>query len=173
MTACFRLSTAFHCILTVFIWAAAWQNQQNHTCAQRTLRLFCTSMQSDQSLHFAHWVATDPTYLHADSEYSDQTERIQRLIWVFADRTSNFVCFVMLRLILWFKERMSETNCSLSMPFRSSLYLESKLIHFEHILHGTHCMTVQNITYHFTVPWPTCLHADMIKYDFQMLCHAS
>ena len=33
------------------------------------------------------WVAKDPTFLHADSEDSDQTGRMPRLIWVFAGRT--------------------------------------------------------------------------------------
>ena len=32
----------------------------------------------------AHWVAKDPSFLHADSEDSDQTGRMPRLIWVFA-----------------------------------------------------------------------------------------
>ena len=35
----------------------------------------------------AQWVAKDPSFLHADSEDSDQTWRIPRLIWVFAGRT--------------------------------------------------------------------------------------
>ena len=35
----------------------------------------------------AQWVANDPSFLHADSEYSDQTGRMPRLIWVFAGRT--------------------------------------------------------------------------------------
>ena len=35
----------------------------------------------------AQWVAKDPSFLHADSEDSDQTGRIPRLIWVFAGRT--------------------------------------------------------------------------------------
>ena len=34
-----------------------------------------------------HWVAQDPGFLHADSEDSDQTGRMPRLIWVFAGRT--------------------------------------------------------------------------------------
>ena len=34
-----------------------------------------------------HWVAKDPSLLHADSEDSDQTGRMPRLIWVFAGRT--------------------------------------------------------------------------------------
>ena len=35
----------------------------------------------------AQWVAKDPSLLHADSEDSDQTGRMPRLIWVFAGRT--------------------------------------------------------------------------------------
>ena len=36
----------------------------------------------------AQWVAKDPSFLHADSEDSDQTGRMPRLIWVFAGRTA-------------------------------------------------------------------------------------
>ena len=35
----------------------------------------------------AQWVAKDPRFLHADSEDSDQTGRMPRLIWVIAART--------------------------------------------------------------------------------------
>ena len=35
----------------------------------------------------AQWVAKDPSFLHADSEDSDQTGWMSRLIWVFAGRT--------------------------------------------------------------------------------------
>ena len=35
----------------------------------------------------AQWVAKGPRFLHADSEDSDQTRRMPRLIWVFAGRT--------------------------------------------------------------------------------------
>ena len=34
----------------------------------------------------AQWVAKDPRFLHAESEASDQTGRMPRLIWVFAGR---------------------------------------------------------------------------------------
>ena len=34
------------------------------------------------------WVAKDPSFLHADSEDSDQTGRMPRLTRVFAGRTS-------------------------------------------------------------------------------------
>ena len=45
------------------------------------------------------WEAKDPSFLHADSEDSDQTGRMPRLIWVFAGHTCHFVGFVTRRLI--------------------------------------------------------------------------
>ena len=36
----------------------------------------------------AQWIAKDPGFLHADSGDSDQTGRMPRLIWVFAERTA-------------------------------------------------------------------------------------
>ena len=48
----------------------------------------------------AQLVAKDQIFLHADSEGSDQTGRMPKLIWVFAGRTCHFVGFVMRRLIL-------------------------------------------------------------------------
>ena len=44
--------------------------------------------------------AKGPRFLHVDSEDSDQTGRMPRLIWVFAGRTGHFVGFVMRRLTL-------------------------------------------------------------------------
>ena len=41
---------------------------------------------SESSLS-ARWVAKDPSFLHADSEDSDQTGRMPGLIWVFAGGT--------------------------------------------------------------------------------------
>ena len=37
------------------------------------------------------WVAKDPRFLHADSEDSDKTGRMPRLIWVFARRTATLL----------------------------------------------------------------------------------
>ena len=54
-----------------------------------------------ESLLCAQWAAKDPSFLHEDSEDSDQTERIPRLISVFTGRTCHFVGFVMRRLILF------------------------------------------------------------------------
>ena len=51
----------------------------------------------------AQWVTKQPRFLHADSEDSDQTGRMPRLIWVFAGRTNHFVGFVMRRLISFLK----------------------------------------------------------------------
>ena len=46
----------------------------------------------------ARWVAKDTAFLRADSEDSDQTGRMPRLIWGFAGRTCHFIGFVMRRL---------------------------------------------------------------------------
>ena len=64
------------------MWAAAWQNQQTHLCAQRWLRSAWASDQFDQSLRCAlsGWLNKEPRFLHADSEDSDQFGRI----WDFA-----------------------------------------------------------------------------------------
>ena len=40
-----------------------------------------------ESLLCAQWVAKGSVFLQADSEDSDQTRRMRRLIWVFAGRT--------------------------------------------------------------------------------------
>ena len=74
----------------IHIWATSRQNQ---------LRSAWASAQSDQSLLCTQWVAKDPSFLHADSEDSDQTERMPRLIWIFAGWLCHFVGFVMRRLI--------------------------------------------------------------------------
>ena len=39
----------------------------------------------------AQWVAKDPSFLHADSEDSEQTGRMPRLIWVFAGPTTTLL----------------------------------------------------------------------------------
>ena len=48
----------------------------------------------------AQWVAKDLMFLHGDSEDSDQTGRMPRLIGVFAGRTCHIVGFVVTRLTL-------------------------------------------------------------------------
>ena len=62
-----------------------------HVCPAKTQ--ISLGIWSESSL-CAQWVAKDPSFLHADSEDSDQTGRMPRLIWVFAGRTYHFVGFV-------------------------------------------------------------------------------
>ena len=54
---------------------------------------------SNQSSIYAQWTVKDPSFLHVDSEDSDQTGQMPRLISAFAKRTCHFVGFVMRRLI--------------------------------------------------------------------------
>ena len=80
-------------------WAASWQNQQNDVRPAKTqISMGICPVWSESSL-CAQWVAKDTSFLHADSEDSDQTGRMPRLIWVFAV-AHHFVGFVMMRLIL-------------------------------------------------------------------------
>ena len=53
--------------------------------AKTQISLGIHTVWSESSL-CAQWVAKDPSCLHADSEDSDQTGRMPRLIWVFAGR---------------------------------------------------------------------------------------
>ena len=80
------------CCMTTFVsdqhWASAWQNQQNDLCApQRQISLGIRPLWSEPLL-CALWVAKDAMLLQADSEDSDQTGQMPRLIWVFTRHTS-------------------------------------------------------------------------------------
>ena len=71
----------------------------------KTNKITARSEDSDQPgvwsvLLCAQWVTKDPSFLHADSEDSDQTGQIPGLIRVFAGCTCHFVGFVMRWLIL-------------------------------------------------------------------------
>ena len=70
-----------------------------HVRPAKTQISLCIHTVWSESLLSAHWVATDPRFLHADSKDSDRTGRMPRLIWVFTGCTGHFVGFVMLRLI--------------------------------------------------------------------------
>ena len=94
------VSLNYLAVISVFNWAASWQNQQNGMCAQQRHRSAWASAQSDQSSLCAQWVAKDSSFLHVDNEDSDQTGWMPRLIWGFAGRTGHFVGFVMRQLNL-------------------------------------------------------------------------
>ena len=51
-----------------------------------------------ESSRCAQWVVKDPRLFQGDSEDSDQTGQMPRLIWVFAGRSGHFVGFVVLWL---------------------------------------------------------------------------
>ena len=61
-------------------------NKMSVRPAKTQISLGIRPVWSESSLS-AQWVAKDPSFLHADSEDSDQTRRMPRLIWVFAGRT--------------------------------------------------------------------------------------
>ena len=65
--------------------------------AKTQISLGICTIWSESSL-CTQWVAKDPSFLHADSEDSDQSGQMPRLIWVFAGWTGHFVGFVMLWL---------------------------------------------------------------------------
>ena len=75
------------------VWTASWQNQQWCGCAhpaKTQISLGICPVWSESSL-CAQWVAKDPSFLRADSENSDQTGRMPRLIWVFAGHTATLL----------------------------------------------------------------------------------
>ena len=116
------------------IWATSGQNQRNGMCDQWRLRsaisLGIHPVWSESSL-CAQWVAKDPRCRHADSEDSDQTGQMPRLIWVFAGRTCHFVDFVMQRLIWSFRWRAVS-------PAILSWHALCPRVFFSPVLHGDH-----------------------------------
>ena len=93
--------------LTTQTWKQCIKWDKNEPPHDKTSKMtYVPSKDSDQPGHpprsesslCAEWVAKDQSFLHADSEYSDQTGQMPRLIWVFAGRTCHFVGFVMLQL---------------------------------------------------------------------------
>ena len=72
-------------------WAASWQNNKVSVRPAKTqITLGIRPVCLESSL-CAQWVAKDPSCLHADSEDTDQTGWMPRLIWVFAGRTATLL----------------------------------------------------------------------------------
>ena len=82
-------------------------------------------------------VAKDPRFLHADSEDSDQTGRMPRLIWVFAGRT---VMLLVLSCVGSFVSRSS--------PFSFSIN------HHHHYFHFTEITFIQKDLRCYNLRWP-------------------
>ena len=72
-------------------------NKMSVRQAKTQISLGIRPVWSESSL-CAHWVAKDPSFLHADSEDTDQSGRMPRLIWVFFGRTTH-CWFIMSRLM--------------------------------------------------------------------------
>ena len=109
-------------------WAASCQNQHNGMCAQRGLRSAWASAQSDQSSLCAQWVAMGPRFFHAESEDTDQTGRMPRLIWVFARRT----------VILLFCHEAAQIESTAINRHKSSFDLNPKIIKFLFVQISSH-----------------------------------
>ena len=79
------------CCLTVIAWNRQMSRDMTKPtkwlCVHRRLRSVWASTQSDQSSLCAYWVAKDSSFLHVDSEDSDQTGWMPSLNWVFAGHT--------------------------------------------------------------------------------------
>ena len=79
--------------------------------AKTQIRLSIRPVWSESSL-CTLWVAKDPLLLNADSENSDQTGRMHRLIWVFTGSTGHLVGFVVRRIIFRFRWcKGQESSC--------------------------------------------------------------
>ena len=65
-------------------------NKMSVRPAKTQISLDIRPVWSESSL-CAQWVAKDLRFLHADSEDSDQTGQMPRLIWVFAGRTATLL----------------------------------------------------------------------------------
>ena len=81
-------------------WAATWQNQQSECGPSEDIR----PVWSESSL-CAQRVAEDPSFLHADSEDSDQTERMPTQADLsFCWAHCHFVGFLVMWLKCWFQQ---------------------------------------------------------------------
>ena len=84
-------------------WATSYKTNKMTVRPAKTQISLGISPDWSESLLCTHWVAKDPSSLYADSEDSDQTGRMPRLIWVFAGHLCHFIGFVMRRptCIVW------------------------------------------------------------------------
>ena len=103
------------------IWSTSWQKPTKwHVRSTKTqISLGIHPIWSESSL-CTQWVAKDLSFLHADSEDSDQPERMLRLIWVFAGRTCYFIGFVLRQHMFWWKNKKISVFLGVlkKMPYR-------------------------------------------------------
>ena len=113
-----------------------------HLCAAKTqISLGIRPVWSESSL-CTKSVAKDQSFLHADSEDSDQTWQMARLIWVFAGRTCHFVGFVMRRLILCGFVVSTTRRFMLSLTLLLRLMFSSPVYRCDHLAWGKESWSV-------------------------------
>ena len=96
-----------------------------HVRPTKTQISLCIRPVWSESSMYTQYVAKDPSFLHADSEDSDQTGRMPSLIWVFAGRTCHFVVVVMAKPTKW---HVRPAKTQISLGIRPN-WLESLLLH--------------------------------------------
>ena len=135
-------------------------------CTKRKLRSAWTSAQSGQSSLGAQWVAKDPRFLHEDSEDSDQTGRMPRLIWVFVGRTCHLLVLSCGNSYKWRYPEKNPQSQSRSTAFRGTIKWNAE----EHIMTKKKKKKRKNATYETTDKqakvncyWRTALQRSMEK----------
>ena len=104
------------CAVTIFEPPHDKTSKMSVRPAKTQINLDIRPVWSESSL-CAPWVAKDPSFLHADSEASDQTGRMPRLIWVFAGRTATLLVLSCRVLVLSCRDSFFSLICGSVLSF--------------------------------------------------------
>ena len=117
-------------------------------CAQQRLRSAWSSDQFDQSSLCPHWVVKDPRFLQANSEDSDQTGQMPRLIGVFTECTGHFLV-----LSCWGSVILTDKNTFL---FLSCILFPSFfcVLQYNTFFQVNDAVFVAKLMFHMGLPWP-------------------
>ena len=100
---CWFCQDLTHFMVTIYTSARAQQNRKKWSVQPaNTQTSLGTRLVWLKSSLCNLWVPKNPNLLQVDSEDSHLTERMPRLIWVFAEQTGQLACFVVLRLTYWY-----------------------------------------------------------------------
>ena len=175
-----------HIVVTSFCQRGTYEPPRDKTNkvsvppAKTRISLGICPVWSESSL-CAQWVAKDPTFLHADSEDSDQTWRMPRLIWVLAGCICHFVGFVMMQLIyccndpmispMWFDHRVMCPK--MQMEWQKMQPLFSQLLRSSLVWVYTVCpeLSVQNLSIIMSPPFRVGRHIVFAWVVCPSVCH--
>ena len=148
-----------------YTWAATWQNQWP-VCPAKTT-------QSDEESSLSAWGHLGSLATHwAHSKYSDKTEHMPRLIWVFAGCTCHLVGFVVRRLTcsfcLGFKNKIFEryhksiffTSKHILPPWQCWWLLSWELFPQDHVI-TAQFLFFKSIIYFSCCSWLTCVAGNL------------